>query len=420
MLEQYYIRPDTIDRIRGSWLGGPIEQYVEWLTEEGYAARNVFRRVPILVRFGEFATARGAKEFEDLPTHVEPFAATWLKDRGTTCKTKRARKKVAADARNPVEQLLRLILPDFQGSGRSRWAREPFSISVPGFFGYLREERGLRESTVGHYRHYLQKFEDYLTRIEFSDFRGLSPVLLSSFVAETGRPMCKTERLSLCSHLRVFVRYLWREGHTESDLSGTIESPKIYRLSKIPRSITWDEVRRMLATVDQRTPVGKRDYPILLLLVAYGLRAREVAELTLDDIDWERERLLVPERKEGHSTAYPLSSVVGNAIIEYLKVRPKTDDRHLFFRALAPYRPYTYSGISSRVSHYLHLAGVPVSRPGSHTLRHTCVQRLVDTGFSLKVIGDYVGHRRADSTEIYTKLSIEDLREIALGNEEEV
>lgn len=232
--------------------------------------------------------------------------------------------------------------------------------------------------------------------------------------------MCKSERQSLCSVLRVFIRYSWREQLIHSDLSGTIESPKIYRLSKIPRSITWDEVRRMLSAVDRRTPGGKRDYAILLLLVTYGLRAREVAELRLDDIDWDRERLLVPERKAGHSTAYPLSSIVGQAIIEYLPVRPKTEDRHLFFRALAPYRPYTYNAISGRVSHYLRRAGIPVSRPGSHTLRHTCVQRLLDSGFALKVIGDYVGHRSADSTEIYTKVSVEALRDIAFGNGEEL
>ena len=75
----------------------------------------------------------------------------------------------------------------------------------------------------------------------------------------------------------------------------------------------------MLEAVDRRTPIGKRDYAILLLLVTYGLRAREIAPMTLDDIDWRNDRLRVPERKAGHSTAYPLSSIVGEAILDYLK-----------------------------------------------------------------------------------------------------
>lgn len=113
--------------------------------------------------------------------------------------------------------------------------------------------------------------------------------------------------------------------------------------------------------------------------------------------------------------------MVGTALLDYLQHgRPSTSDRHVFFRVLAPPRPLTYEGVSSRASYYLRRAGCKVPRPGSHTLRHTCVQRLVDTGFSLKEIGDYVGHRSPASTAIYGKVAIEQLRTVALGNGEEV
>ena len=175
----------------------------------------------------------------------------------------------------------------------------------------------------------------------------------------------------------------------------------------------------MLEAVDRRTVRGRRDYAILLLLVTYGLRGHEVAKLTLDDIDWQRERLRVPERKAGHSTAYPLAGVVAEALIDYLQHgRPNTPDRHLFFRALAPCRPITNAAVSSSVADYLRNAGVKVHRPGAHTLRHTCVQRLVDAEFPLKTIGDYVGHRSPSSTEIYTKVALASLREVAMGDGE--
>jgi integrase len=226
---------------------------------------------------------------------------------------------------------------------------------------------------------------------------------------------------SLCGVLRVFLRYLFREKLIPQDLSQCVEGPRQYRLSNIPRSISWAEVERMLAAVDRRSAVGKRDYAILLLLVTYGLRGREVAALTLDDLDWERERLRVPERKAGHSTAYPLSRIVGEAIVDYLKHgRPQKADRRIFYRVVAPWEPMTAPGVSTRASYYLHKAGVAVPRPGSHTLRHTCVQRLIDAHFPLKTIGDYVGHRSPESTAIYAKVSIESLREVALGDGEEV
>jgi integrase len=221
--------------------------------------------------------------------------------------------------------------------------------------------------------------------------------------------------------LRVFLRYLHREKVLKKDLSPAIEHPQTYRLSGIPRSISWDDVRRVLEIIDRRTPTGRRDYAILLLLVTYGLRAREVAALTLDDIDWRNDRLRVPERKAGHSTAYPLSPVVGDAILDYLKNgRPETQDHRVFFRAMAPQTPIGEAAISARCGYYLRKVGIQIPRPGSHTLRHTCVQRLVDADFSLKTIGDYVGHSSPASTQIYSKVAIEALRQVAMGDGEEV
>ncbi len=177
----------------------------------------------------------------------------------------------------------------------------------------------------------------------------------------------------------------------------------------------------MLAAVDRRTPGGKRDYAILLLLVTYGLRGREVAALKLDDIDWKRERLAIPERKAGHSTAFPLSGSVGEALVDYLRHgRPSSPDRHVFFRAMAPLRPIGTAAVSSCARRYLLRAGIEVPRPGSHTSRHSTVQRLVDAEFSLKTIGDFVGHRSPASTEVYAKLAVEPLRQVALGDGEEV
>ena len=419
MLERYFFKPDTIDRLRASWIGEPIERYVQWLDEHGYAVRNVYSRVPILRRFGDFTRQHGAKNYEDLQDFVDPFVTHWINERGSHYEV--APRWIEKEARTPVEQMLRLILPGFKGKGRSKRVRIPFIDQTPGFFLFLREERGLRENSIIHYGHYLRLFEAYLKQIGFIYLADLSPAILSAFLIKEGHRLSKSSVTSLCSSLRVFLRYIRREGIIEADLSYAIESPRRYQLSDLPRSISWADVRKMLNVIDRRTNLGKRDYAILLLLVTYGLRANEVAGLKIDDIDWSRERLLVSERKAGHHTAYPLSRVVGEAVIDYLKNgRPKTEDRCIFFRVLAPRVPLTSSAISQRVTYYLHKAGIKIGRPGSHTLRHTCVQRLVDAEFSFKTIGDYVGHASPSSTQVYTKIAVDVLREVALGHGEEL
>lgn len=420
MLEHYFIKPGTIDRIRNSWLGEPIERYVTWLHEQGYASRNVFRRVPILMHFGEFTRNEGAHTWEDLPFYVDRFVNKWVQERGINCKNERARKSVDNEARNPVQQLLCLVISDYQGAGRSR-ARTPFLEYAPGFFLYLQEEKGLRRSSIAHYQHYLRLFQKYLTKIELHNLDELSPIILSAFIIDKSHSLSQSSMGGLCGTLRVFLRYLYREQRISKDLSLHVAQPQKYALCDIPRSISWNDVRRMLEVVDRRLPVGKRDYAILLLLITYGLRSQEVASLTLDNIDWKRERLFIPGRKAGHSTAYPLSPLVGEAILAYLQqVRSSIPNRHVFCRVLAPHSPLTHGSVSSRVSYYLHKAGIQVARAGSHTLRHTCVQRLIEAEIPFKTIGDYVGHRSPSSTQIYTKVSIEALRKVALGDGEDI
>jgi site-specific recombinase XerD len=271
------------------------------------------------------------------------------------------------------------------------------------------------------YRHYLQRLQDYLHRVGRPLLPDLPLTTVSAFITDSGTTIDKRSVQSLCSILKVFFRYLYRVGLMTRDLGKAIESPRRYSLSNLPRSITWTEVEGMLRKVDRRSAVGKRDYAILLLLVTYGLRAREVGALTLDDIDWKRDHLHIRGRKAGHSTAYPLAPPVGEALLDYLKQgRPETTERAVFFRAYAPYTPLSRVAVSLRAKWYLQKAGINVPRPGSHTLRHTCVQRLVDSGFSLKTIGDFVGHGTPDATKIYAKVNVQALREVALGDGEDV
>lgn len=420
MLSDYYIRPTTVDRIQASWIFPAIEQYVHWLKEHDYTTRSILHRVPVLMRFGEFAKGRGATELAHLPDHVEPFVQEWVRERARGKSTAR-RKRVGQEVGNPIQQMLRLTVPGYTGLGRPHKPDNPFERQAPQFMEFLAEEKGLRPRTILQYRFHLRQFATYLKRIGIEDLTLLSPIVISGFIAELGSRVAWTTLRTACGTLRVLLRYLHRERLLAKDLSSLVEFPQSYRLAGIPRSIGWDQVERVLTGVDRRSVCGKRDYAMLLLLAVYGLRACEVAMLTLDDIDWRNERLRVRERKAGNTTTYPLSTVVGEAIIDYLKNgRPNTTHREVFLRAVAPLVPIGHAAVSSRAAHFIRAAGIDVPRPGSHVLRHSCVQHLLDAHFPLKHIGDYVGHRSASSTQIYGKIAIEQLRELAQGDGEEV
>lgn len=420
MIERYFKKPETWDRLRACWLFPLIERYVVWLAENKYAPRIVYRRVPLLIHFAEYARAHGATSPESLTEHVGGFVEKWLRERAHHVHDEKARMSVRNSVSGPLEQVVRLARDNFEWQARKR-IPFPFETEAPGFLGHLVNERGLALAAVQQYRGYLGHFERYLAGVGLSKLGDLAPPMLTAFITERGQGYVRSSMTALCSSLRVFLRYLYRERIHPRDLSVSVDGPKCYRLATLPRSISWAEVQRMLESVDRRRANGKRDYTILLLLVTYGLRGKDVSSLMLDDIDWERNRLRVPERKAGHSTAYPLSATVAEALIDYLRhARPESPHRHIFLRTLAPYAPCTNGAISQLAGVYLRKAGITVRCAGSHTLRHSCVQRLVDAQFSLKAIGDYVGHASPDSTVIYTKVNVEALREIALGHAEEV
>jgi len=295
MIEQYFKKPETWDRIRACWLFELIEGYIAWLQTNGYASRNVHHRVPILVRFAEFARKRGAKSPGGLPRYVQPFVDEWLKKRGTAFRGDRRQHRTAVEIRGPIEQMLRVALPNFVGRRQARPI--PFPEQAPEFIRHLQQERGLAAPTVEEYTIHLRSFEAYLRRIGATELAELSPAILSAFVTERGQAVSRGTMHGVCSTLRIFLRYAHRERLTARDLSSSVEGPRTYRLAALPRSIPWADVQRMLEAVDRRSALGKRDYAMLLLLATYGLRGREVAALTLDDLDWEpvtRQRILCP------------------------------------------------------------------------------------------------------------------------------
>ena len=254
MLEQFFVKPSTVDRFQSSWIGTEIDAYVVWLTEHGYGLKSVWRRVPIVYAFGEHAQANGAVSVADLPRFVEGFIATRV---AVHHRRNCSERPMAKEIRGPIEQMLSVVLAGFVALGRST---RPFPLTgqVPGFVEYLVDERGLRPKSVDQYRHHLDRFDVYLQRIG-ARVADLSPALVSAFMVDRASVGLARSTVRDCAGvLRVFVRFAHRSGILNNDLSAAVGWPQVYRLSNVPRSISWDDVNRVLAAVDRRTPVGGR------------------------------------------------------------------------------------------------------------------------------------------------------------------
>lgn len=419
MLEHYFTRPATVDRLRSLWLGPAISRYAEWLSDRQISRASALFKLQTLVLFDRFVTARHVRTLEELPAQIEPFIEEWRRTRGRRPHSAVYGRSLRTGPRSAIEELLRLVIPGFVGTDR----RQPWPLRdlAPGFLEHLRDERGLRPDTLVGYEHHMRVFERFLRSAAITDLSTLTPALVNRFVVDTTARLQPCGRQARAGALRILLRYLHRQGILAADLSRALPRGRTYKQAAIPRAIPWSDVERVLASVDRRSAGGKRDYAVLMLLATYGLRSQEIAALELSAIDWRRSRFHVLGRKAGNSTTYPLAAPVGEAIIDYLRnARPQCTDRHLFVSLAAPFRGVGHWAISGRASVYLQRAGIQVRRPGSHTFRHSCVQRLVDADLPFKQIGDYVGHRSDAATQVYAKVAIHKLRALTLGDAEDV
>ena len=196
-------------------------------------------------------------------------------------------------------------------------------------------------------------------------------------------------------------------------LADGITPPRFHPGETISKGLDRDEVVRLLATTEGDRPIDVRDRAILMLLIAYCLRAGEVAGLGLDDLDWTEERLQVRRPKLGRIHNYPLSRGVGQTVLRYTReVRPKRPERELFLTLNAPIRSMTRDAIGHVVRSRARRIGISGKRRGPHALRHGMAQHLFDHGLSMKEVGDYLGHRGVSATAAYAWVQLDTRREV--------
>ena len=183
----------------------------------------------------------------------------------------------------------------------------------------------------------------------------------------------------------------------------------------MPSSPSWGDVKKLLAEVKTNDPTDIRDYAILMLLSIYGMRCSEVVNLRLEDLDWKKEQLYLRRAKRSKPQIFPLTKVVGEGILRYIKeVRPNNCSlREVFICRRSPYRPLNTSTIYQIVSRKLKPLNLNIKHHGPHALRHACATHLINEGVTLKEISDHLGHQGLDTTRIYTKVDLTNLRKVS-------
>jgi site-specific recombinase XerD len=297
-------------------------------------------------------------------------------------------------------------------------SKPPYQELLEEYCRFLSHDRGLAETTVTNYRRYLRDFltsrGDAVSPIELTQ---LTAEDLLSFSRQRGVALGRTAWNHLATSLSGFYRWLDLRGHGGRHLVGAIPLRRQYRLADVPCALAWDEVQRLLAVVDRREPCGRRNYAMLLLFASYGLRGCEVRALCLDDIDWSCDEIIVFASKTGRSRRLPLIRPAGEAILDYLREeRPPSRRREIFLSMRPPHAPLC-SKLNRWLADRLKDAGIERPRGGAHILRHSLAVHMLRGGQTLKDIGDVLGHRSPETTFIYTKLHVDDLRTVALDPE---
>lgn len=279
------------------------------------------------------------------------------------------------------------------------------------FCAWLAQHRGVSSSTIAEYDYYASIVAANLgADTSQYDSALVRQVLLREFAN------CSIRRAKTFARaMRMYLRFLASIGVCSARLVNSVPSPAQWRLSTLPRYMPMEDVERVIASCDVNTPVGVRDRAILLLLARLGLRAGDIRELQLSDIDWLNAEIHVCGKSK-RSTALPLPQDVGDAILHYIRrVRPYVVTPVLFLCLAAPHRPFTdSSAVSVRVAAALKRAGIHRPRgKGAHLLRHSLATHMLRTGASMETIGALLRHQSRETTAIYAKVDVPMLESVA-------
>jgi site-specific recombinase XerD len=407
MLENFYCAPKTLRRLRTGPSGPYIDGFAAELSRAGYSATTAVHYLRAAAHLGHFVH----RERTDLAavgaSTLEAFAHHFPRCRCAISNGDSTGYHDYFGAKLFQRYLTQLgVCRDSEVSVDG--VDEPALVTA--FRDWLQVHRGASQSTVRLYAHDATEFVRELG----DDVSAWTVRAVRDFVTDRAAQSSLRTTQKRITSLRSFLRFLNASGQSQTDLVDAVPAVAGWRLARLPRCLSEDEVARLIATCNGTGPSHVRDDAILLLLVRLGLRAGDVAQLRLRDIDW-RDGTLVVAGKGRYQVRLPLPQDVGDALLAYLHHRPKIQcsDR-VFLRSIAPAGPFkSGDGVSSVVKRALQRAGIKSPAKGAHLLRHTAATQMLRNGVPLDQIGLVLRHRSLDMTAYYAKVDTSLLRGIA-------
>jgi site-specific recombinase XerD len=401
----YFAAPKTLRRIHQGPLGPYVEGFANWLQEQHYSRSSGQTFVRAVANWSRWLHGRCVTS-EDIDAELLDRYFTYGVRAGT----------VGQDDRRGLQKMLAWLQKTGVVPATSPAAPlGQYEIVRDDFEQYMLQQRGLSPTTLRLYLPYISQF--LVERFGEGTIRLETLVAqdVTGFVQRRSRIVGHSSVQHLVTALRAFLRYLRHTGRISIDLAACVPSVANWSFSTLPKSLLPGQVEQILDRCERATSIGRRDYAILLLLARLGLRAGEVAALTLDDIDWEQGHITV-RSKGGRWTRLPIPHDVGKAISDYLtNGRPSCTDRRVFIRGHAPRTGFSAStSVSAVVRSALLGSGIESARKGAHLFRHSLATEMLRRDASLREIGEVLRHRSQDTTWLYAKVDLPSLERLAL------
>ncbi len=379
------------------------EGFVRWLEGKGYKPHTIRCHEHYLRQFLEWAKGEHVPLTGMGPAAVEQFCFTLKAQRKLRATGDRLAPSVFA-ARRFIEYLSAVgVVAEVAP------AAAPPPELLADFDRWMREHRGVRESTLVVYRRVLLELLDAVGE-EPEQYRARK---LRDFVlrrsADWGRSRAKMD----VTAARMFLRFLAATGRCSADLVDSLPTIAHWHLSALPRHLEPSDLERVVEASKPTSEQGARDRAVVLLLARLGLRSGDVAGLRMRDIDWPGGRLQVAGK--GRRQAWmPLSQEVGDALLQYIEsFRPRMDDDHVFITIQAPRRAMSSQNCKHIANRAIRQAGVTAPFRGAHVLRHSAATSMLAQGLPLEAIGAVLRHRSTRTTEHYAKVDHQLLEAVA-------
>jgi len=321
------------------------------------------------------------------------------------------------------------MLTDFQETGQIKIPSLPRKERIV-FKGPIGEiitdfinkkiEKRLSKCSFHSYHRNLSEFLNYCNQRVINSIKDIDLAIILHFINELShrKETHATVMISVITTLRGFMKFVFEQKYLATDYSNKIPRYRSVNQPKLPSTYSKEEIEKLIKSVDRSSPMGKRNYVIILLAARLGLRGSDICNLKFDNLHWNTSTIKIEQIKTGKELTLPMLPDIGNAIIDYLRYgRIKSEEPFVLLTGKPPCRRFTTSNV---VTHVVQRAfkkaeiNIKGKRFGPHSLRHSLAFRLLERNTVLPVISEVLGHENTESTKYYLRIDLKSMKQCML------